>query len=78
MLLAETLTTTTTEEFIDFDIYGHETVSTTETTTVTITTWSLDCPTCPVVVCTSSGNDSDVCTRATLFPAFPQCSEPVI
>lgn len=74
----ETLTTTTTEKFIDFDLYGHETVSITETTTVTVTTWSIDCPTCPVEVCTSSGNSGEMCTRTAFFPEFPQCSASVI
>ncbi len=75
---SETLTTITTEAFVDFDIEGHETVSTTKTTTITVTTWSLDCPTCPVLVCTSDDNHSEACTRTTFFPAFPQCSESTI
>ena len=69
----EVLTTTTREEFISIDEFGHEDSSLTVVTTVTVTTWQQDCPTCFVEVCSATNGGVERCVLETRLPAFPVC-----
>ncbi|WP_089938533.1 hypothetical protein [Candidatus Entotheonella palauensis] len=69
----EVLTTTTRDEFISIDEFGHEDITITEATTVTTTTWQQDCPACLVEVCSATDGGVARCIIETRFPAFPVC-----
>ncbi len=69
----EVLSTTTRDEFISFDEFGHEDRTITEVTTVTTTTWQQDCPACLVEVCSATNDGVEQCVFETRLPAFPVC-----
>ncbi len=70
----ETFVVTTTEDEIVYDHDGEEHVTITTTTEQVRTTWTQDCPTCAVEVCTSSSDEPvETCTVAAAFPPVPQC-----
>lgn len=69
----ERFTATTTEEEIRFNQFGDEERILTQSQGVTLTTWTQDCPDCPVVVCTSTEAADQVCFIQTFFPEFPVC-----
>jgi hypothetical protein len=72
-LQTEVLTTTTREEFVSIGPFGDEEISVTQVTTVTVTTWQQDCPTCFVEVCSATDNELERCVIESRLPAFPVC-----
>ncbi len=70
----EVLTSVTIDEYISIDPYGHESISSTETTIVTITTWEQDCPTCPIRLCTTYDRGPRTCQVTPHWPEFPVCA----